>query len=178
MGYAAAGGHVMREFFIDTITSPLGMVRVVTDDEFLRALDFGDYEQRLQTLLARHYGEVSLREKRDPLGASSAVARYFAGELEALNAIPTATHGTDFQRRVWHSLCAIPAGTTISYGELARRIGNPAASRAVGLANGANPIAIAVPCHRVIGANGDLTGYGGGMERKRWLLMHEGALLL
>ncbi len=166
----------MREFFIDTIPSPLGKVRVVTDDECLRALDFADYEQRMQTLLTRHYGAVCLVEKRDPIGASRAVARYFAGELEALNAIPTATQGTDFQRAVWRSLCEIPAGTTISYGELARRIGKPAASRAVGLANGSNPIAIAVPCHRVIGANGDLTGYGGGMDRKRWLLMHEGAL--
>ena len=168
----------MREFFIDTLASPLGTVRVVTDDECLRALDFADYEQRMQTLLARHYGAVCLLEKRDPIGASRAVARYFAGELEALNAIPTATQGTDFQRAVWRSLCKIPAGTTISYGELARRIGKPAASRAVGLANGSNPIAIAVPCHRVIGANGDLTGYGGGMERKRWLLVHEGALAL
>ena len=168
----------MREFFIDTIPSPLGTVRVVTDGECLRALDFADYEQRMQTLLARHYGAVCLLEKRDPIGASRAVARYFAGELEALNAIPTATQGTDFQRAVWRSLCEIPAGTTISYGELARRIGKPAASRAVGLANGSNPIAIAVPCHRVIGANGDLTGYGGGMERKRWLLVHEGALAL
>ena len=166
----------MRQFFIDTVASPLGAVRVVTDDECLRALDFADYEQRMQTLLARHYGEVCLLEKRDPLGASSAVARYFAGEFDALNAIPTATQGTAFQRAVWRSLCEIPAGTTISYGELARRIGKPAASRAVGLANGSNPIAIAVPCHRVIGANGDLTGYGGGLERKRWLLMHEGAL--
>ena len=79
---------------------------------------------------------------------------------------------------MWRQLRDIPCGTTLSYSELAKRIGNPAASRAVGLANGSNPIAIAVPCHRVIGANGDLTGYGGGMERKRWLLTHEGALLL
>ena len=168
----------MREFYVDTLVSPVGTVRVVADDEYLRALDFADFEQRMQTLLTRHYGAVRLIEKHDPLGVSAAVARYFSGEFSAFQNIPMAAQGSEFQRRVWSALCDIPVGTTISYGELARRIGNPAASRAVGLANGANPIAIAVPCHRVIGANGDLTGYGGGMERKRWLLMHEGALLL
>ena len=80
---------------------------------------------------------------------------------------------TASQQRVWRALCDIAYGETISYGELARRIGQPAAARAVGLANGQNPIAIVVPCHRVIGANGSLTGYGGGLERKRWLLAHE-----
>ena len=83
--------------------------------------------------------------------------------------------GTDFQRATWDQLCGIPYGETISYGELAARMGRPSASRAVGLANGRNPIAIVVPCHRVIGANGTLTGYGGGLDRKRWLLEHEAA---
>ena len=97
---------------------------------------------------------------------------YFAGELSTFD-IEMNLLGTPFQQRVWSQLCQIPYGETISYGELARRIGNPNASRAVGLANGRNPIAIVVPCHRVIGANGSLTGYGGGLERKTWLLEHE-----
>lgn len=166
------------DFFIDRVVSPLGTVLLVSDGQCLRALDFDDYEPRLQQLLARYYGEVSLRPASDPGGASTAVQAYFAGKLNALDNIPVASHGSAFQQQVWRSLRDIPCGTTISYGELAKRIGNPAASRAVGLANGANPIAIAVPCHRVIGANGNLTGYGGGLERKRWLLQHEGALLL
>ena len=166
------------EFLIDRVASPLGTVLVVSDGECLRALDFDDYEPRMQQLLARQYGAVSLRPAADPGGASGAVTAYFAGQLDALDNFPVASQGSAFQQQVWRSLRDIPCGTTVSYGELAKRIGNPAASRAVGLANGANPIAIAVPCHRVIGANGDLTGYGGGMERKRWLLMHEGALLL
>ena len=97
---------------------------------------------------------------------------YFAGELRDFE-LPLAAEGTPFQQRVWRALCDIPYGETISYGELARRIGQPTASRAVGLANGQNPISIVVPCHRVIGANGSLTGYGGGLARKRWLLAHE-----
>lgn len=166
------------KFLLDSIASPLGTVLVVSDGECLRALDFEDYEARMCSLLARQYGEVELQAARDPGGASSAVDAYFAGEFQALDDFPVASNGTAFQQLVWRQLREIPRGTTRSYGELARRIGNPAASRAVGLANGSNPIAIAVPCHRVIGANGDLTGYAGGMERKRWLLMHEGALLL
>jgi methylated-DNA-[protein]-cysteine S-methyltransferase len=101
------------------------------------------------------------------------LAAYFAGDLFAVDAIETRTGGTPFQRAVWSALRPIPPGTTVSYGELARAIGRPAASRAVGAANGANPIAIVVPCHRVIGANRTLTGYGGGLARKAWLLEHE-----
>jgi len=166
------------KLLIDRIASPLGTVVVVSDGEHLRALDFEDYEARMHKLLARQYGEVTLQAQRDPGGASCAVEAYFSGQHEALEALPVASNGTAFQQQVWRYLREIPRGTTSTYGELARRIGNPAASRAVGLANGSNPIAIAVPCHRVIGANGDLTGYAGGMERKRWLLIHEGALLL
>jgi methylated-DNA-[protein]-cysteine S-methyltransferase len=100
------------------------------------------------------------------------LAEYFAGARRTFN-LPLALRGTPFQERVWKMLTEIGFGETWSYGELAKRIGNPQASRAVGLANGANPISIIVPCHRVIGANGTLTGYGGGLERKRWLLSHE-----
>ena len=165
------------QLLIDRITSPLGTIMVVSDGEHLRALDFEDYETRMQTLLARHYGRVELQPARDPGGASRAVDAYFAGDFATLDALPVASNGTAFQQQVWQLLREIPRGTTSTYGELARRIGNPAASRAVGLANGSNPIAIAVPCHRVIGADGSLTGYAGGMERKRWLLVHEGAQL-
>lgn len=165
------------KLYIDRIASPLGTVLVVSDGSHLRALDFHDYEARMQRLLARHYGEVTLQPARDPGGASAAVDAYFAGDFQALDAFPVATNGTAFQRMIWRHLREIRAGSTSSYGELAKRIGNPAASRAVGLANGANPIAIAVPCHRMIGANGALTGYAGGLPRKRWLLRHEGALL-
>ena len=103
---------------------------------------------------------------------------YFAGNLAAIDEIRVETGGTPFQREVWAALRTIPAGTTLSYSALAVQIGRPKAVRAVGLANGANPISIVVPCHRVIGANNSLTGYGGGMQRKRWLLAHEGFLLV
>jgi methylated-DNA-[protein]-cysteine S-methyltransferase len=105
------------------------------------------------------------------------LAAYFAGSLTEFN-LPLQMQGTTFQQRVWSALTAIPFGTTISYGELAQQIGQPKASRAVGLANGRNPLSIIVPCHRVIGANGKLTGYGGGIERKQWLLNHEHSVSL
>jgi methylated-DNA-[protein]-cysteine S-methyltransferase len=123
----------------------------------------------------RHIPKIPAESERDDAGLAPIVGQlnaYFAGELTDFE-IPMDLRGTDFQRRVWSELCGIPYGETISYGELARRVGNPKASRAVGLANGRNPIAIVVPCHRVIGADGSLTGYGGGLERKVWLLEHE-----
>jgi methylated-DNA-[protein]-cysteine S-methyltransferase len=98
---------------------------------------------------------------------------YFRGELRAIDGLRVETRGTPFQRAVWTALREIPCGTTVSYSDLARRIERPSAVRAVGLANGANPVAIVVPCHRVVGAGGALTGYGGGLSRKRWLLAHE-----
>ncbi|MCC6708871.1 MAG: methylated-DNA--[protein]-cysteine S-methyltransferase [Gammaproteobacteria bacterium] len=161
----------------DRVATPLGTVLVVSDGESLRALDFEDFEARMHKLLARHYGEVELLPGRNPGGARHALDAYFAGDFHALDRFPVATNGTAFQQLIWRELRAISAGTTSTYGELATRIGNPAASRAVGLANGANPIAIAVPCHRMLGANGNLTGYAGGLTRKRWLLRHEGAFV-
>jgi methylated-DNA-[protein]-cysteine S-methyltransferase len=108
---------------------------------------------------------------------SNALEAYFAGDFEPIAKIKVRTAGTPFQQQVWSALCEIPAGTTLSYGQLAAKLGNPSASRAVGRANGLNPVAIVVPCHRVIGANGSLTGFGGGIERKKWLLDHEAAHL-
>jgi methylated-DNA-[protein]-cysteine S-methyltransferase len=108
------------------------------------------------------------------LEASRQLQAYFAGERREFD-LPLAPYGSDFQRRVWSALLEIPYGETISYLELARRLGDPRAVRAVGSANGRNPISIIIPCHRVIGADGSLVGYGGGLERKRWLLRHEAA---
>ena len=163
-------------FVIDRLPTPIGDLLIVADDERnLRATFWTDHEQDLQRVLRRHYPgtPVELLPHHNPHGLTDAIARYFAGELHAIDTLPVATAGTPFQREVWGALREIPCGTTISYGHLAARLGRPAAVRAVGLANGANPIGVVVPCHRVIGANGSLTGYGGGIERKRWLLDHE-----
>jgi methylated-DNA-[protein]-cysteine S-methyltransferase len=159
---------------LDHYKSPCATLLLVTDDEgALRALDFEDHEPRMRRLLRDHYGDVELESGPVPRSIVSALDSYFAGDLLALDDVRVETGGTLFQRRVWQSLREIPAGTTISYGQLAAAIGKPAASRAVGAANGSNPVAIVVPCHRVIGANGSLTGYGGGVPRKQWLLEHE-----
>ena len=166
---------------LDRMPTPIGIMLLVFDDQArLRALDWQDHEARFLDLLKRHYGQ----KNRDfvivdaPLPASlrGPMEHYFDGDITAIDSIPVHCHGSDFQKNVWDELRRIPGGTTISYGQLAARIGKPNAMRAVGLANGANPISIVVPCHRVIGANGTLTGYGGGLARKQWLLTHEGAL--
>ena len=160
----------------ETLATPVGDVLILTDVEGrLRAVDFDTHRERMTRLLDRHYGRGGWTVTDAPAStvAHEALARYFAGELAAIDNLPTATGGTTFQREVWSALRAVPAAAPESYGALARRISRPAAVRAVGLANGANPVAIVVPCHRVIGGSGALTGYGGGIERKRWLLEHE-----
>jgi len=161
---------------IASLDTPIGVLRVVTDgSEALRAVGWLDLEHRLQRDLRRQYGTrgFSLEAGRAPNGVARSIRRYFAGELSAIDALPVQTAGTAFQREVWRALRAIPCGTTVTYSELAERIGRPAAVRAVGAANGANPIGVVVPCHRAVGADGSLTGYGGGLERKAWLLRHE-----
>jgi methylated-DNA-[protein]-cysteine S-methyltransferase len=161
---------------IDRFPTPVGEALLVTDAlGQLRALDFSDYEDRMLRLLRRHYGSATLQNGPAPVPIRSALDAYFSGRLHALATITCATGGTQFQRTVWDALTTIPPGQTLSYAALARRIGRPKAVRAVGLANGANPLGIVVPCHRVIGSDGSLTGYGGGLPRKRWLLEHEGA---
>ena len=163
---------------LDRIATPLGEVLLVTDAEgAVRALDFADYEDRMNRLLARHAPKAERVAGRAPEAVRGAVAAYFAGDTRALDGLATRTGGTDFQKAVWAALRAIPAGETRSYGQLAAAIGSPRAVRAAGLANGQNPIAVIVPCHRVIGANGTLTGYAGGLERKKWLLAHEAAVI-
>jgi methylated-DNA-[protein]-cysteine S-methyltransferase len=161
---------------VDRMATPLGETLLVTDqDGVLRALDFTDYEHRMQRLLHIHYGDVALRQSRAPQQLRHRLQSYFAGDLQALVEIEWRTAGTEFQRSVWRALTTIGAGKTTTYGALARALGAPKAARAVGLANGSNPVGIVVPCHRVIGADGALTGYGGGLHRKQWLLRHEGA---
>ena len=163
-----------ERFGIDRVSSPLGTILLVFDDKGdLRALDFADHEARLQRLLHRHYGTGVLETGTAPEAVTNALGAFFAGDLNAIAGVAVRTNGTEFQRRVWAALRTIPAGTTLTYGQLATAIERSQASRAVGLANGANPVGIIVPCHRVIGADGSLTGYGGGLERKRWLLAHE-----
>ncbi len=160
---------------LDRVRSPIGTILLVHDeDDRLRALDFQDFEDRMHRLLRRHYGAVTLTDASAPPASAAALNAYFDGEHTALASVRTETAGTSFQRSVWSALCQIPPGQTVSYGALAARIGRPKAVRAVGLANGANPIAIVVPCHRVIGSDRALTGFGGGLHRKRWLLDHEG----
>jgi O-6-methylguanine DNA methyltransferase len=163
---------------LDRFDSPVGDLLLAHDARgTLRALDFGDSEVRTLRVLSGHYGGVDIERAPAPASTTRSLQAYFDGDLDALGDIRVATGGTDFQRRVWAVLREIPSGTTRTYGDLAAEIGEPGAARAVGLANGANPVAIVVPCHRVIGSRGALTGFGGGLDRKRWLLEHEGVLL-
>jgi methylated-DNA-[protein]-cysteine S-methyltransferase len=167
------------DLYLERLPTPIGVLLLVTDETHLRAIQLGDHEDRLQSSLRRYVGSAALREQAGRLGVGDALQRYFAGDLGAIDGIPIAMNGTPFELAVWDALRKIPAGTTTTYGAMALSLGHTvAASRAVGMANGANPIPIVVPCHRVIGANGNLTGYGGGMGRKRWLLHHEGVLLV
>lgn len=171
--------HKLLRLFIDRIDTPLGELSVVADEDGnLRATTWSDYASYLRPSLALHYGinGFTVEPAHNPGSLTAAIARYFTGELTAIDALPVETAGTPFQREVWRALREIPCGSTISYAALAQRIGRPNAVRAVGLANGSNPVGVVVPCHRVIGSNGSLTGYGGGVERKRWLLRHERAL--
>lgn len=162
---------------VDRVDSPAGPIVLIASAAGLVAVDFGEPEDRVWELLRRRFGAIETAAAEDPFGASSAMRAYLSGRLEALDRLPVDAGGTPFQQVCWAALRTIPAGTTWSYRQLALRIGRPAAMRAVGLANGANPVGIVVPCHRVIGADGSLTGYGGGLARKRWLLEHEGVLL-
>jgi methylated-DNA-[protein]-cysteine S-methyltransferase len=150
------------------IESPIGPLLLLADGEALTGI-YLDSERG-----ARRPDELGDADPEHPVLAAAVeqLTAYFAGDRDDFD-LPLAARGTDFQRTVWDALTEIPYGDTISYGELARRVGKPNASRAVGLANGRNPLPIVVPCHRVIGANGTLTGYGGGVERKQWLLEHE-----
>jgi methylated-DNA-[protein]-cysteine S-methyltransferase len=165
-------------FGLDRLETPIGVAFLVTDaDGVLRALDWEGYEARMHDLLRLSYGAVVLKDAPAPRDMRKALNGYFKGDLAALNSIRWRVAGTPFQRKVWTALPGIPAGTTMGYGALAMKLGTPKAMRAVGHANGSNPISVVVPCHRLIGADGSLVKYGGGLERKRWLLQHEGVAL-
>lgn len=155
--------------------SPIGALILVLDGTALVALDFEGYEPRMMRLLKRRFPKAQLVEGTVPREIAAALTAYFGGDHAALDGLKVRMGGTPFQEKVWALLRQIPAGETRGYGALAAKLGKPSASRAVGLANGSNPVAIVVPCHRVIGANGALTGYAGGLERKSYLLRHEGA---
>lgn len=162
-----------------TVATPVGKVTLFARGDTLLGLEFTDHPDRAELLhsrLRRHLGPYETREVRDPAGAATRLAEYFRGDLGAFERQPVELLGTPFELAVWEQLQRIPIGTTISYRELASRVGSPNGSRAAGGANGRNPVALFVPCHRVIAADGTLGGYGGGLDRKRRLLEHEGAL--
>jgi len=162
---------------LDRLTTPIGEALIVTDEAgMLRAFDWADRESGMARLLRLHYGSLVPEPGAAPGNVKRLLRHYFEGDLGSLSAIEWRTAGTPFQRSVWAGLTTIATGETLSYGGLAAKLGCPRSVRAVGLANGSNPISVVVPCHRVIGADGSLTGYGGGLERKRWLLNHEGAV--
>lgn len=167
-----------ENFGLDRLPTPIGTALLVTDAAgVLRALDWEEFEPRMRQLLRLQYGAVVLEAARSPRELKSALTAYFKGDIDRLKTIKWRVAGTPFQHKVWTALAKIPAGTTMSYGALAAKLNVPKAMRAVGHANGSNPISVVVPCHRLIGANGTLVKYGGGLERKRWLLEHEGVVL-
>ncbi len=160
--------HTPPPTITTAVASPLGPLTLTASDGFLTGIIMDGQ---------RHAPPPSPDHRPDDqwfTDIAEQIDAYFAGDLSSFD-VPLRMTGTEFQRRVWSELQAIPYGETVSYGELARALGSPGAVRAVGLANGRNPITIIVPCHRVIGADGSLTGYGGGLERKAWLLDHEAA---
>lgn len=165
-------------FYRTHIETPLGMMILIARDGILLLLEFTDAEDRVAREIKKRFAHDVINDQANPFELTDKIHAYFAGELSVIDKIPCAGDGTEFQQRVWAELRRIPLGVTISYGELAKRLGDKNLMRAVGLANGRNPISIVVPCHRVIGADGSLTGYGGGVARKEWLLRHEGAILL
>ena len=167
-----------ERLWLDRLATPIGVALIVTDDAgCLRAFDWEDKEPSMVRLLRRHYGSLAPQPGAAPAEMLRRLRRYFEGDIGCLGGIAWRTGGTPFQRAVWTALTTIAPGETLSYGALAAKLGFPRAIRAVGAANGANPISVVVPCHRVIGADGSLTGYGGGLERKRWLLGHERAMV-
>jgi methylated-DNA-[protein]-cysteine S-methyltransferase len=160
--------------YFDKFDSQLGEIVLAGTAEALCVLDFGDCRDRMDRLLTRHWPGMQLERKPGFGGFKQRVEAYLEGDLESLTTVRTDSKGTEFEELVWRCLRTLEPGTTASYGELAVRLSRPGAARAVGRANSQNPIALVVPCHRVIGGDGSLTGYAGGLKRKKWLLAHEG----
>jgi methylated-DNA-[protein]-cysteine S-methyltransferase len=163
----------MKELIIDQFESPLGRIAAVTSGDHLLHLDFCDCRTRMEQLLTRRYKTFTLAPKENPLNIRESLHAYFRKDWNSFDFMSLLTNGTDFQQRVWKQLQQISPGTTISYTQLAEAINHPKAIRAVANANAQNPIAIIIPCHRVIAKNGALAGYAGGPHRKSWLLKHE-----
>lgn len=159
---------------VTSVGSPLGRIVVATTGDGVHAIEFAESDDPGEWRFARRLADAEFARGAGGGDVADLLKRYFDGDVAALADVPVAAAGTPFQRRVWAELRRIPAGETITYGRLAARLGRAGSARAVGAANGANPVAIAVPCHRVVGADGALTGYAGGVERKRRLLLHEG----
>lgn len=158
------------------VPSPIGTIRLVCRrDGILCSLDFKSNWKEVRQRLEERFEKITFRKDHSLSCKVLRLKRYLSGDLHALDRVKVDTGGTPFQQKVWKALRRIPPGKTISYGELAERIGMSGGARAVGAANRANPIPIVIPCHRVIGSNGTLTGYAGGLDRKLWLLRHEGA---
>ena len=159
------------------MNSPLGAIDVMLRNDKVSGLEFADHRERLEGFMRRQFPNASIHKVRRATGTMrqvrAQIIAYFGGDIDALERIEVDLAGTRFQLQVWQQLRRIRPGTTVSYGQLARRVRRPKAARAVGAANGRNPIALIVPCHRAIGSNGALTGYAGGLDRKRWLLDHE-----
>lgn len=164
----------MQTLHMDRVESPLGDLILVTADRDLIVLEYAGYADRMHSLLQRRYAAYELVPQSNPNGYTARIQAYFAGALAALDGITVSLGGTPFQQQVWCALRDIPCGAVSTYGELAAQLGKPNAARAVGITNSLNPIAIVVPCHRVIGSNRRLTGYASGLHRKAWLLRHEG----
>jgi len=165
--------------YYDLLDTPVGLLFIGGSADGLARLDFLNRETDALasvTRLERLTGDTATRGGPECHEVRRQLGEYFAGTRRTFDLV-LAPHGTDWQQRVWMALRDIPYGETVNYGTIAARVGHPTASRAVGAANGRNPISIIVPCHRVVGANRDLTGYGGGLERKQWLLEHEGTRL-
>lgn len=165
----------MASILSDRIETPIGPMVLLARDGVLLLLEFEDATDRVAREMRTRFGNADHQPAEDPFGFTSRVRAYFEGQLWAIDSIPTEGGGTDFEEQVWRELRTIACGTTQSYGAIAKRLGDPNLARAVGTANGRNPIAIVVPCHRVIGVNGQLVGYGGGLHLKKWLLAHERA---
>ena len=167
----AAGVTVL---WVDQVRSPLGTLTIVAANDALCALDFSIARWRMLARIRSRFPRVALKRRRDPNGYAARVHAYFLGDLSALDGITVDCGGTAFEEQVWNAVREIPAGTTTTYRELAEVVRRPRAVRAVGRANARNPVCLVIPCHRVIGSDGHLKGYPGGIWRKRWLLEHEG----
>ena len=162
---------------LGSVETPIGTLTLAAREGRICLLHFDATERSARAALAKWYPGEAVAKARDPAGSTAVLRRYFDGDVHVLEALQVEMNGTSFQKRVWEALRGVRAGQTSSYAALAKRIGSPAAVRAVGAANGANPVAVIVPCHRILGADGSLTGYGGGLRRKEWLLTHENARL-